>query len=125
MSNYTRVCLLISLLATIFYCVVVWYGGNLFAILSDQNGSANISTFSTWAILPIELSISFNMIHWQLLAVASFLLCLFMILKPSEHDEDGSNITLPLVNHYGVLLLLIFINISGFVISFVAVGHVI
>ena len=121
MSNYARISLVISLLATIFYCVVVWYGGNLFVILVGQNSSENIPNFSVWTILPVKLSLTFNMIHWQLLALASYLLSLIMTLKGAEHDVDDRGMALPLVNHYGVLLLLTFINITGFAISFVAV----
>ena len=121
MSNYLRVSVLLSLLATIFYCVVVWYGGNLFAILVGQTGSENISNFSVWTILPIELSNSYNMIHWQLLAVASFLISLFMIFKQGNHDGGSPNAALPLVNHYGVLLLLTLINTTGFAVTFVTV----
>ena len=121
MSNFSRASMLISLLATIFYCVVVWYGGNLFAILIGQTGSENISNFSVWTILPLELSNSYYMVHWQSLAVASFLLSLFMTFKHGSQDGGSASAAMPLINHYGVLLLLTLINTTGFAVTFVTV----
>lgn len=116
MAALSRISYGVGLLATIAYCAVIWYSGNLFAILVGLNDGVPVSNFSRFAIAPLDSNLSFNMIHWQLLAAGSFALSVVVAFGNSAR---GENSVLPLVNHYGVLLLLILLHLVGFLLPMV------
>ena len=114
-----------GLLATIFYCALVWYGGNFFGYLSGVDEGNPVSAFSRLAIQPLDLPMTYNMLHWQLIASGSFVISSYLAVKNRKQDDRGALPSLPIVNHFGLLLLMLLINVVGFVSPMLAVGYVI
>ncbi|MEM9533169.1 MAG: hypothetical protein AAGA23_19775 [Pseudomonadota bacterium] len=113
----TRFSILLATLTTTAYCATVWYAGNLFAVVTGPDSAANVSRLSVWTILPLPLSTTYNMIHWQALALASLFFAFYRTLRNADPSAQ------PLTDHYGLLLLAFFVNLIGFGISTVAVAH--
>lgn len=109
----------VGLLATLSYCAATWYAGNLFAVLAGLEAGVPVSNFSLVAIAPLDLNLAFNMIHWQLLALASFAFSVVLAFRKSTPGENHALAALPLVIHYGVLLLLILFHLVGFLLPMV------
>lgn len=68
---------------------------------------------------------TWNMIHWQSLAFVSFLVSVFLAARNATRGNSPDGPALPLVNHFGMPLLMLLLNLVGFVSPMVAVGHVI
>lgn len=115
----------VGLLATIFYCALAWYAGNFFGFVSGLGEGNPVPGFSRLAIAPLDLPMTWNMIHWQLVAFLSFFISVFLAARYGARGHAADSLTLPLLNHFGVLLLMLLINLVGFVSPMVAVGYVI
>ena len=108
-----QISFLISFLTTAMYCVLVWYVGNAFAVLGNQGGHSATSIFTKLTTAPLDLPLFLNMLHWQLLAGISFVICVVSYLTGQEKTSRTRQ-PHPLLNHYGMLFLCILLNLTGF-----------
>lgn len=120
-QKYFQIPYLIGFLTTAVYCVLVWYMGNAFTILSQQEG---VSLFTRLTTMPLELPFYFNMVHWQILAGISFIFSLgtYQARQAPAHVASKPH---PLLNHYGILFLCILLNLTGFAHAVLDVAYTI
>lgn len=119
MINSMRIAYLVAVLTTLAYCIVAWYLGNLFVTLAGEETLNDLPRLSTTLIVPLKTSLEMNMIHWQLIAIGSFLIHFY-----AGHRSTSGFSGIHLVSHYGVLLLLFFLHLIGFAASFTAIAYV-
>lgn len=119
MAGLSRFSYGVGLLATIAYCAAIWYAGNLFAILVGLDDGVPVSNFSRFAIAPLDFTLPLNMIHWQFIAAGSFALSAVLAFRQMARGENSLQAVLPLVSHYGVLMLLILLHLVGFLLPMV------
>lgn len=118
MINSTRIAYLIAALTTLAYCIVAWYLGNLFVTLVGEETLRDLPRLSTVLVVPLDMELEFNMIHWQLLGIGSLLIHFY-----ATHRSTSGFSGIHLASHYGVLLLLFFLHLIGFAASFTAVAY--
>lgn len=119
MAGLSRLSYGVGLLVTIAYCAAIWYAGNLFAILAGLDDGVPVSNLSRFAIAPLDFTLTINMIHWQLIAAGSFAFSVVVAFGKKVRSENSVLPVLPLVNHYGVLMLLILLHLVGFLLPMV------
>ena len=119
MINSTRIAYLVAALTTLAYCILAWYLGNLFVTLAGKEFLQDLPRLSTVLIVPLDLDLEFNMIHWQLLAIVSLLVHFYAAYR-STSGFSGIH----LASHYGVILLLFFLHLIGFAASFTTIAYV-
>ena len=121
-TGYSRLLsVAIAIAATAAYCILAWFIGNLFVTLIGGIGATDLPRLSRYLVQPLQSDVEWNMLHWQLVAVASLVLALLS----GRGEAGGNRLPLVLTTHFGLLLLLLFLNLTGFAVAFTIVQPVI
>jgi hypothetical protein len=110
---------------TAVYCVLVWYGSGIWWALQYQPDSPPISIISLICLAPLPLPIWLTMIHWQLVAISSLVICLYWGRKRSVQLDSDNGYALPMAMHTIWILFAVCSHILGAMIPLLSIGHII
>ncbi len=106
---------------TFVYCILAWYGANLWAMfLTEQT---EIPLFTLIFIKPLPVSFWWGMIHWQLVAFLSLAICIWWGLKRSNGSNGEDGAALPIVLHTAWILFAICCHLLAAVMPMVGIGY--
>lgn len=107
---------------TAVYCVLLWYGAGLWWTFFSHSDSSHLPLLSRFCIAPLPLPIPLQMIHWQLMAIFSLLICIHWGIKSSNRQKD---IALPIAMHILWIFFAVCCHLLGALIPMVMIGHII
>ena len=112
-------------LLTAVYCVLLWYGAGLWWTFYTPSATSHIPLISRLFMAPLPLPIWWTMIHWQLAAIASLLICITWGLKSTHKQNSDTAHTLPIVMHTLWIFFAVCGHILGALIPLLGVGYTI
>ncbi len=109
---------------TTVYCSLVWYAGSLFSVFLKVPVESQ-PLITKLFIAPLPLPFWFGMIHWQLLAVLSLIICTGWGYKRTRNSDSDNGLALPMATHTAWIVFAICCHMLGAVMPMVGIGHII
>jgi len=110
---------------TAAYSATIWYASNIWSLLIHESGKSAITSLSMFSIAPLPGSLWLSVIHWQLLAIGSFVGAIIWGRSRIRKTENTDAIVLPAVLHTAFILLLVIWHSLGVIAPLLSIGYVI